>query len=67
MMLNLFVFNSVAVIEKKEGNVLTIEGAYVSHKNEHLLIKRNSDACPICSAGLDVKHTVSLDEIVYAC
>ncbi|KAH0952935.1 hypothetical protein HN011_007364 [Eciton burchellii] len=45
------------IIEKKEGNVLTIEGAYVPHKNEHLLIKRNSDACPICSAGLDVKHT----------
>jgi len=64
-MLNLFVRNSVAVIEKKEDNVLTIEGVFVPHKKEHLLIKRDSDACPLCSTGLDVKHTVSFDKIVY--
>ncbi|RLU20034.1 hypothetical protein DMN91_006640 [Ooceraea biroi] len=47
----------VRVIEKKEGNTLTIEGTFVPHKKEHLLLKNESKACPVCAAGLHIKHT----------
>lgn len=49
----------VAVIEKKEGNTLTIEGVFVSNEKKHLQLKKKSNACILCETGLDVKHTVS--------
>ncbi|KYN10311.1 28S ribosomal protein S18a, mitochondrial [Trachymyrmex cornetzi] len=45
------------IIKKKEDNVLTIEAINVPQKNEHLLLKSESNACPLCATGLDVKHT----------
>ncbi|XP_051170448.1 28S ribosomal protein S18a, mitochondrial [Leptopilina boulardi] len=46
------------IVEKKEEKVLTIEGKIVLDSKDHLLLKTNENgACPICSAGLDVKHT----------
>ncbi|XP_011167740.1 28S ribosomal protein S18a, mitochondrial [Solenopsis invicta] len=45
------------IIKKKEDKVLTIEGVKVPHKQEHLLLKFNSKACPLCAAGVNVKHT----------
>ncbi|XP_011694289.1 PREDICTED: 28S ribosomal protein S18a, mitochondrial isoform X2 [Wasmannia auropunctata] len=45
------------IIEKKEDKVLTIEGVNVPQKKEHLLVKLNSNACPLCATELDVKHT----------
>ena len=49
----------IAVIEKKEGDTLTIEAIEVPQKKENLLIDLKSNACPLCALGLDVKHTVS--------
>ncbi|XP_024937436.1 39S ribosomal protein S18a, mitochondrial [Cephus cinctus] len=43
--------------EKKEGNTLIISGEFVKPKDEHLQIKNNTTACPLCATGLDVKHT----------
>ncbi|KAK2579047.1 hypothetical protein KPH14_002840 [Odynerus spinipes] len=45
------------IIEKKEGNDLIIEGVIFPDKDDHLLLKTKNGACPICSAGVDVKHT----------
>ncbi|XP_012058899.1 PREDICTED: 28S ribosomal protein S18a, mitochondrial [Atta cephalotes] len=45
------------IIKKKKDNVLTIEAIRVPHKKEHLLLKLESNACPLCATGLDVKHT----------
>ncbi|XP_020287492.1 28S ribosomal protein S18a, mitochondrial [Pseudomyrmex gracilis] len=45
------------IIEKKEGNTLTIEGVYISNEKEHLQLKTKSNACILCETGLDVKHT----------
>ncbi|XP_072742944.1 large ribosomal subunit protein mL66 [Anoplolepis gracilipes] len=45
------------IIEKKEGNVLTIEARRVPQKKEHLLLNLNSNACLLCTTKLDVKHT----------
>ncbi|XP_076637295.1 mitochondrial ribosomal protein S18A [Colletes latitarsis] len=49
--------NIKEIIEKKEGNTLTIEGVIKPYEHEALLVKTNNGACPICSHGLDVKHT----------
>lgn len=48
----------VTVRETTEGNTLVIEGVMVPEKKEHLYLEAKNGACPICSAGLDVKHTV---------
>lgn len=63
----LFVFQLLnTVIEKKEDKVLTIEGKIVPHEKENLLVKLDSDACPLCATGLDVKHTVSsITKVIY--
>ncbi|XP_018401430.1 PREDICTED: 28S ribosomal protein S18a, mitochondrial isoform X2 [Cyphomyrmex costatus] len=45
------------IIEKKDDKVLTIEAVRVPQEKEHLLLKLNSNACPLCATGLDVKHT----------
>lgn len=45
------------IIEKKEDKVLTIEAVKVPQKKEHLLVKLDSHACPLCATELDVKHT----------
>ncbi|XP_076751566.1 mitochondrial ribosomal protein S18A [Xylocopa sonorina] len=45
------------IIEKKEGNTLYIEGVIKPDKNEERLLKPKNGVCPICSAGLDIKHT----------
>lgn len=54
----MFILIFVAVIEKKEGNTLTIEGVYIPNEKEHLQLKTKSNACILCETGLDVKHTV---------
>ncbi|XP_011863420.1 PREDICTED: 28S ribosomal protein S18a, mitochondrial [Vollenhovia emeryi] len=45
------------IIKKKEDNVLTIEAVRVPQKKENLLVKLDSNACPLCATELDVKHT----------
>ncbi|XP_011640153.1 39S ribosomal protein S18a, mitochondrial [Pogonomyrmex barbatus] len=45
------------IIEKKQDKVLTIEGVDLPQKNEHMLLKIDSKACPLCATELDVKHT----------
>lgn len=45
------------IIEKKEGNTLTIEAVIKSDKNDERFLKPKNGACPICSSGLNIKHT----------
>ncbi|XP_017891311.1 28S ribosomal protein S18a, mitochondrial [Ceratina calcarata] len=45
------------IIEKKEGKTLTIEAVIKPDENEKLFLKPKNGACPICSSGLDIKHT----------
>ncbi|PBC28768.1 28S ribosomal protein S18a [Apis cerana cerana] len=45
------------IIEKKEGNTLTIEAIIKSDKNDERFLKPKNGACPICSSGLNIKHT----------
>ena len=45
------------IIEKKEGNTLIVEAVIKPDKNEERLLKTKNGACPLCSTGLDVKHT----------
>lgn len=48
------------VKEEKKGKVLTVEGVYIEDpKRDKILPDAATGACPICSTGLDVKHTVS--------
>lgn len=46
------------VIEKKEGNTLTIEAVIKPDPYEGRFLKPKNGACPICSSGLNIKHTV---------
>lgn len=49
---------SFAVTEVRQGNEIIISGEYVdSPRKPYLVEKLHSDACPLCSSGLDVKHT----------
>ncbi|XP_076235488.1 mitochondrial ribosomal protein S18A [Calliopsis andreniformis] len=43
--------------ERKEGNTLIIEAEIKPDKNDERYLKPKNGACPLCSAGLDVKHT----------
>ncbi|XP_046401817.1 28S ribosomal protein S18a, mitochondrial [Ischnura elegans] len=47
------------IIERKEGKTLVVEGVNVpSVREPHLLkVNEHTGACPICRAGVDVKHT----------
>lgn len=45
------------IIEKKDGKILTIEARLVPHKKEHLQVKLECKACPLCATGLNVEHT----------
>ncbi|XP_011309999.1 28S ribosomal protein S18a, mitochondrial [Fopius arisanus] len=46
------------IVEKKEGNVLIIEGKIVEDpKEKNLLERASTGACLLCSAGVDIKHT----------
>ncbi|KAL0104098.1 hypothetical protein PUN28_017056 [Cardiocondyla obscurior] len=45
------------IITKKEDKVLIVEGRNVPQMKEHLLVKLDSQACPLCATQLDVKHT----------
>lgn len=54
----IFVF--CAVIETKEGNTLTIHAEIVPDPDESRLLKREPNgACPLCSLGLKITHTVN--------
>ncbi|XP_003705419.1 mitochondrial ribosomal protein S18A [Megachile rotundata] len=45
------------IIEKKEGNTIVVEGIVKRDEREARLLKAKNGACPLCSSGLDVKHT----------
>ncbi|XP_078035700.1 mitochondrial ribosomal protein S18A [Augochlora pura] len=45
------------IIEIKDGNNLIIEAAIKPDERDKLFLKPKDGACPICSAGLNVKHT----------
>nr|XP_033337277.1 28S ribosomal protein S18a, mitochondrial [Megalopta genalis] len=45
------------IIERKEGNNLIIEAVIKPDEKEKLFLKPKHGACPVCSAGLNIKHT----------
>lgn len=45
------------ITERKEGNTLIIDAHIVPDKHEERFLKPKNGACPICSSGLDIKHT----------
>lgn len=46
------------VKELKQGNETIISADYIeSPRKPYLVQKDHSSACPLCSSGLDVKHT----------
>ncbi|KAK4884013.1 hypothetical protein RN001_000284 [Aquatica leii] len=45
------------VFETREGNSLVIKGVHAESGREPFLLKNVSEACPVCSSGLDIKHT----------
>ncbi|CAK9813905.1 28S ribosomal protein S18a, mitochondrial [Anthophora quadrimaculata] len=45
------------IIEKEEGDTLTIEAIIKEDKNDERFLKPKNGACPICSSGIDIKHT----------
>lgn len=52
--------NLFAVRVTKEGNTTTVEGVVQPDPKEHLFLKPDANgACPVCSTGIDLKHTVS--------
>ncbi|KAG7202619.1 hypothetical protein KM043_009804 [Ampulex compressa] len=46
-----------AIVEKKEGNTLIVEGVMHDDTRKHLNVTSKTGACPICTLGVDVKHT----------
>lgn len=57
--------NYIAVIEEKQGKTLTIKGRIVSDPLESRLIKDvGNGSCLLCSAGVDVKHTVRMTYVL---
>ncbi|KAL7297276.1 hypothetical protein TKK_0009676 [Trichogramma kaykai] len=50
--------NIKEIREVKENNTTIIEGIVKPHPKEHLMLKScDNGACPLCSAGVNVKHT----------
>ncbi|XP_034944250.1 28S ribosomal protein S18a, mitochondrial [Chelonus insularis] len=50
--------NLKEIIERKEGKTLILEAKIVQDPKEARLLKPNENgACPLCAAGIDVKHT----------
>lgn len=49
---------SFTVIERKENDSLIIEAKIVKDPSPNILKPVQSDACPVCSRGLIIKHTV---------
>ncbi|XP_001600138.1 39S ribosomal protein S18a, mitochondrial [Nasonia vitripennis] len=50
--------NLKEIRETKEGNTIIVEGVDLPHPKEHLMLKTSENgACPLCSAGVNVKHT----------
>ncbi|KOC59749.1 28S ribosomal protein S18a, mitochondrial [Habropoda laboriosa] len=45
------------IIEKKEGNTIIFEAVIKEDTNDERFLKPKNGACPICSSGLDIKHT----------
>ncbi|KAF5280865.1 hypothetical protein FQR65_LT03014 [Abscondita terminalis] len=45
------------VVEISEGKNVIIKGINVPSGREQFLLKNNSVSCPICSTGLNIKHT----------
>ncbi|XP_031825638.1 mitochondrial ribosomal protein S18A [Nomia melanderi] len=45
------------IIEKREGNTITYEGIIKPDENDKRFLKPKGNACPVCSSGLDIKHT----------
>ena len=43
--------------ENTDGNTLVIKGVNVPSGREQFLLQNTNDTCPICSSGLDIKHT----------
>lgn len=51
----------LSVVEKKEGNTLTIEARIIPDPFQDKLFKpTDNGACSLCAAGVDVKHTVNI-------
>ncbi|XP_058808489.1 large ribosomal subunit protein mL66 [Phymastichus coffea] len=49
--------NLKEIRETKQGNTTIVEGIIYADPKEHLMLKPKNGACPMCSAGVDVKHT----------
>ncbi|XP_076659757.1 mitochondrial ribosomal protein S18A [Halictus rubicundus] len=45
------------IIEKKEGNNLIIEAVIKPDENDSRFLKPKNGACPVCSSGLNIRHT----------
>lgn len=45
------------IITKEEGNNIVIQGQIVDSERKPFLVECETNACPICSARLNVKHT----------
>lgn len=49
---------NIAVIEEKKGNEIIIRGEHIPSPREPYLVKNEHPSkCPVCSTGLELKHT----------
>lgn len=56
--LNYNISISIAVNEVKQGDETIISAEYVdSARKPYVIEKEHAGACPLCSSGLDLKHT----------
>lgn len=53
-----YILISIAVNEVKQENETVISAEHVdSPRKPYLFPKEHADVCPVCSSGLDLKHT----------